>query len=121
MKQKLINDLLIERLKEMKEEKGAPLDEIEAQIGISKGSLSKYINGIHLPNSEVIRKLASYWGVSSDYLLGVSDERNPKLVNADREISQGYLDLIHDAMKSGISESELKGLIEMAKKLKGNG
>jgi transcriptional regulator with XRE-family HTH domain len=75
MKRKIINEKLIERMKELYDERGEPLNVIESAVGISTGSLSKYMSGIHLPNSEVVKRLARYWNVSADYLLGTGDNK----------------------------------------------
>jgi len=118
MKRKIVNQAFIERCNKLKDEKGFTLAAIESEIGVSKGSLSKYMNGIHLPNSDVVRKLADYWDVSSDYLLGSSPERRNELSNG-KTIPIGYVKVIKEAIAAGISEDEFRGLLEMAIKLKG--
>lgn len=116
MKRKIINEVFIERCNLLKE-KNVPLDVIESEIGVSKGSLSKYLNGIHLPNSEVVRKLAKYWNVSSDYLLGSSDSRNIGFSDGNM-IPNGFLKIVQEAISLGISEDEFREIFEMAKKFK---
>lgn len=118
MKRKVINEKFIQRCNDLKDERGFSLDVIEKEIEVSKGSLSKYLNGIHLPNSEVIRKLAQYWEVSSDYLLGVSDTRIIG-VSDGTNLPSGYIEIIKDAIKAGISEDEFREVFEMTKKFKG--
>jgi len=120
MKRKIVNQAFIERCNKLKDEKGFSLEAIEKEIGISKGSLSKYMNGVHLPNSEVVRLLSKYWGVSSDYLLGSSDERNNELSDG-KTLPIGYVSIIEDAIKAGITEDEFRSVLEMAIKFKGKG
>lgn len=117
MKKKIINLVFIERCNKLKDEKGFSLEAIEKEVGTSKGSLSKYMNGKHLPNSEVVRKLAEYWGVSSDYLLGSSPERNNELSDG-KTLPVGYVKIIQEAIEAEISEEEFRELLEMAKKFK---
>lgn len=117
MKKKIVNEIFIERCNSLKNEKGFSLDAIEKDIGVSKGMMSKYMSGDHLPNSEVIRKLSGYWGVSADYLLGSSDDRNNNTVDSN-SIPAGYANIIKDAIKEGITEDEFRELFEMAKKFK---
>ena len=111
MKRKIINQIFIERCNKLKDEKGFSLEAIEKEVGISTGMMSKYMNGIHLPNSEVVRKLSLYWGVSSDYLLGSSSYRN-------NEIPIEFTKIIREAIEVGISEDEFRELLEMAIKFK---
>jgi transcriptional regulator with XRE-family HTH domain len=118
MKKKIINEILIERMNQLKNEGNVPLDEIEKAIGISKGSLSKYMSGTHLPNSEVVRKLSTYWHVSADYLLGSSPDKS--IYSDDGKcIPNTYLDVVNDAIKCGITAEELREVYETAKKFKG--
>lgn len=42
---------------------------VVSELGISSGSITKWKNGT-LPRGETLSKLASYFGVSVDYLLG---------------------------------------------------
>ncbi|MDD5065010.1 MAG: helix-turn-helix transcriptional regulator [Phycisphaerae bacterium] len=117
MKNKVINQVFVERANKLKIEDKMTLDAIEEKINISKGSLSKYMNGLHLPNSEVVKSLAKHWGVSLDYLLGSSDERTNEFVDG-RDIPIGYVNIIKDAIEHGVSEEEFRGLLDMAIKLK---
>jgi transcriptional regulator with XRE-family HTH domain len=118
MKRKIINQAFIERCNKLKGEKGFSLEAIENEIGISKGSMSKYMNGIHLPNSEVVRLLSKYWGVSADYLLGSSDERNNEMSDG-KTIPIGYIKIIQNAIEARITEDEFRDILETAIKFKG--
>ncbi len=42
-------------------------------IGVTKSSLSLYENGDNVPDARTIRKMSEVYGVSADYLLGLSD------------------------------------------------
>lgn len=114
MKNTIVNLKFVERCNELKEERNLTLDEIEREIGIGKGIMSKYMSGKHIPNSEVIRKLSLVFNVTSDYLLGTSDARKDL-----PDLPKGYISIIRDAITAGITETELRDLIEMTKKLKG--
>lgn len=43
---------------------------IAKELGVSTTVLSAYRTGVCLPNAENLLKLADYFGVSTDYLLG---------------------------------------------------
>jgi transcriptional regulator with XRE-family HTH domain len=118
LKKKIVNQTLIDRMNQLNDEGHATLDEIEEAIGISKGSLSKYMNGIHLPNSEVVRKLAKYWKVSADYLLGSSDDRSLYMTDGE-DIPNSYVDVVRETMNAGITAEELKEMVETIKRIKG--
>ena len=121
MKEKLVNIALVERLtmlfNEARENKNLTLEQIEKDVGVSKGALSKYANGIHVPNSEIVRKISNYFNVSADYLLGSSDNRRPDIVRFD-EIPVGYLNVVRIAIEKGITEDPLLSVLEATIKLK---
>lgn len=53
---------------------GLTMEEVAKSIGINRSDISRYERELTKPNSEVVVKLAKYYGVTTDYLLGVSDE-----------------------------------------------
>lgn len=56
------------RLKQLRGDKSQ--EEVAKQIGISRARLSHYETGRSEPDTEIIQKLATYYNVSTDYLLG---------------------------------------------------
>lgn len=48
------------------------------ELGVSRQSVSYYCNGQSSPDWETIAKIARYFGVSSDYLLGLTDVPTPE-------------------------------------------
>ena len=60
-------------LKQLREEKGLVQKELAAVLHVSNGTVSNYENGVHSPNLDILCKIADYYGVSVDYLLGRAD------------------------------------------------
>ena len=58
------------RIKEIRISKGIRQIELAQTLGISQSTLSTWENGRYEPDIAAINKLADYFGVSSDYLLG---------------------------------------------------
>lgn len=69
--------IFTERLKELKEQSGKTQLEIAKAIGITPQAFSYYMNG-RQPPFEILIKIAKYFNVTTDYLLGLSDFRNPE-------------------------------------------
>lgn len=96
------------RLKLLREEKGLYQSDIAKYLGISVPAVGYYENEKRDMSPEVILKLAEYFDVSTDYLLGKSNLRNNKLT----------LDDIDVAFASGIrglnkeNQETLKNIIE---------
>lgn len=66
-----------ERMKELRAEKGKSQAEIGQEIGKSQRGYADYETGKNDTPTKVLRKLADYYEVSTDYLLGRTDKRKP--------------------------------------------
>ena len=70
------------------------------EIGLSSGIISKWKNG-GIPNGETLMKLARYFGVSTDYLLGLS----PYIQINGELVAMEYTDL---ELKKQVAENSAK-------------
>lgn len=64
-----------DNLKRLRKERTLTQKELGAQIGLSKAVISKYENGVGYPTFDVLIRMAQYFGVTTDYLLGVSGNK----------------------------------------------
>lgn len=58
------------RLKELRKEKGLTLDKIQSKTGINRGTYNNYENGKTEPNQKTWQALADFFDVSIPYLQG---------------------------------------------------
>lgn len=66
-----------EKLKDLRVEKGLSPEELAAETGLSKSALGSYETTDHKDISHTsIIALAKFYGVSADYLLGLSENRD---------------------------------------------
>ncbi len=61
------------RLRELRDLRGLTQSDVSSQIGIAQNTYSQYETGKREPDMATLVKLANYFGVSVDYLLGRSD------------------------------------------------
>lgn len=59
-----------EKIKALREERGYMQSYVAVQLGIAPNTLSGYEKNNRKPNSDMIKKLAEFYGVTIDYLLG---------------------------------------------------
>ncbi len=52
-------------------------------LGKSRETISKYEKGEREPGLEVVTRLASHFGVSTDYILGLTDNTNAVTANSE--------------------------------------
>ncbi len=62
-----------ERLKNLRKEKGLSQPQLAKEIGVSKGMISFWENGINEPTITYLIRLCNYFEVSADFLLGLSE------------------------------------------------
>lgn len=81
-------DTISIRLKELRKEKDVMQKDVANFLDISSSAYGFYEQGKRTPTSDIVVKLAKYFDVSTDYLLGKTDERNYHLVQAIARINR---------------------------------
>lgn len=66
-----MHTLFKQRLRELRGNR--TLKEVADSLGISRATLGFYEDGSRKPDIEILYKIAKYYNVSADYLLGISD------------------------------------------------
>ena len=68
---------MIERVMQLIKRSGLSDNAFEKQLHLSQGTVGNWRSGRNKLSMEAIIKLARYFNVSADYLLGLTDERKP--------------------------------------------
>ena len=68
---------MIERLKQLRAEKGISQQELANFLGCNQQSINSYENPGSEPNYQMLAKIADYFSTTVDYLIGHSDIRYP--------------------------------------------
>ena len=66
--------IMAERIKTLRTEKNVGQNLLAKELEISNASISYWENGKQEPSAQAIFKLANYFGVSTDYILGLTDD-----------------------------------------------
>lgn len=61
------------RIKQLREKRGLIQEILAAELGITQQLLSKYERDITLIKVDILKKIAIYFNVTTDYLFGISD------------------------------------------------
>lgn len=64
------------RLKELREEQGFSQYSLANELGIAQSTIGNWEAGKREPNLEMIIRLADFFKVSTDYLLGRTDDKH---------------------------------------------
>ena len=72
---------LFEKIKELCQKRGIPINSLEETLGYSRNTI--YSMKSKKPNAERLQEIADYFNVSTDYLLGRTD--NPNIANSKEQ------------------------------------
>ena len=64
-------EILAQRLSQLREEAKIPRQKAADDLGVTRAALEFYEKGKRTPDVGMIARLAQYYGVSTDYLLGM--------------------------------------------------
>jgi len=67
----------VNRIKQLRKQKGMTQKECATLLQVAHSTFSYWENGTHEPDTDTIKKIADYFGVSIDYLLGNSSNLIP--------------------------------------------
>lgn len=81
------------RLKELRKERNILQKEVGDTVGISQQTLSRYEKDINSVPADALIKLAKYYDVTTDYLLGVSEVKNHFKNQSSRSRNQEFLNI----------------------------
>ena len=101
------NALFPSQLRELRKEKGISQETLARDLGVSKSTIGLYETGDTLPDAKTLHDLAVYFGVSSDWLLGLSKTRS------------NDIDVQKICKKTGLSEHAVTSIIDLVTPLPG--
>ncbi len=98
-----------ERLKALRKDRGDTQETVGKQLNYGYTAISNYESGRNEPSITDIKKIASYFNVSVDYLLCVNDVRNPYLTD---DLSKDFEEFRHlYTMLNDETRAELKNYL----------
>lgn len=98
---------LASRLKAARESKGMSQLYVSDRIKVGNKSISDWERGISEPDAESIGKLAALYGVTTDYLLGLSESKKNELTSDDFTIA-------FSGLSEELTEEQKKQLLDIA-------
>lgn len=100
---------IVERIRALANEQGLSLPNLEVKLGLGNGTISRWSKSA--PNTDKLQKVADFFNVSMDYLLGRSEK--------DDELAGVYFNFAKEAQESGVDPDDIKLALETIRKIKG--
>lgn len=108
-----------DKIKQLREEINMSRSELAQKIGITYYALSKYETNERQPDYDTLKNIANLFNVSTDYLLGRSNIRNPNKFNDIQELSpesqkelEKYIELLKLKDKMNKSSDEMSSALD---------
>ena len=96
------------RIKKLREKRGLIQEILAAELGITQQTLSKYERDITFIKVDILKKIAVYFNVTTDYLLGISDVKRDLLGQMKmNETLDEYYDLIEIYKELDLYDQEM--------------
>ena len=88
--------MFAKRLRVLRSEKNITQAEFAKVIGVAQQTVGSWEKGNSAPNFEILSKIADYFNVSTDYLLG-RETHNPSLSEEQKNLLKAFGELKKDA------------------------
>lgn len=76
-----------ERLKELRTSQALTGAQLGDKLNLTKSGISSYERRGSFPDEVMLKKIADYFNVSTDYLIGVSENKNPIISNETKSFA----------------------------------
>ncbi len=97
-----------DRLRQLRQEQGYTHETLAKALGLSMKQVWRYEAGQSDPTSEVVSRMAVLFGVSADYLLGLSD--SPAMNPAERSLTPRELAVL-TALRRGDKLTAIRAIV----------
>lgn len=71
------------RIRDIRKQNGVTMKELGKAVGVGESTISMYENGKRQPDNTMLMKIADYFSVSVDYLLGRDEQQKKPTVEDD--------------------------------------
>lgn len=106
--------MFAERLRELRKAKGLSQPEFAQAFNIASGTISMWETGKRQPDFDTLQKLAKFFGVTADYLLGSEDEKS----SGAPELKDVYFNFAKRAQDNGLDPADIELILATAERLR---
>lgn len=101
------------RIREMRDILGIKQKQVSSDLNIPPNTFSQYETGKREPDLETVKRIAEYFDVSIDYLLGKTDKKNKPTANNGDELPKEMQEFM--SFYDELDEDRQRKLLEIAR------
>lgn len=106
------------RVKQLREERGLSRNELAKSLNITYAALSKYETDDRFPSEDILSRIADYFEVSVDNLIGRNCTQHINRINGSKEELEKHIEIAKEINE--LDEDDRRFILEMIQKLKKN-
>lgn len=99
---------IVEKIRELANKEGYSLPTLEVKLGLGNGTISRWSKSA--PNTDKLQKVADFFNVSLDYLLGRAEKSD--------ELEGVYFNFAKEAQENDIDPEDIRLAIETIHKIR---
>ena len=104
--------MITKRLRQLRGEAGFSQRVLGEKLGVSQQTVAGWESGRTAPNRRYVARLVDVFGVTSDYLLGISDTRPEPGADSPPIPEHAYLHMARILRSEGITTEDLQSLLQ---------
>lgn len=104
-------------LRALRKEKRLTLVELSEKVNINKTSIARYETGEVEMKADVLQMFASFFNVSTDYLLGKTDDRLPTPTSSPKDQLQGIKLALYNQTEE-LTEEQMEDVLKFVEFIK---
>lgn len=108
--------MLHDRIKSLRTELGLNQPELATRLKVSKQTVSNWENGNRTPDNDMLIKIADYFNVSTDYLLGRTDNPKATVYIEDMKDYNLKIEFDKEVYPDGLRHDDVIRILENLKK-----
>lgn len=102
--------MFAERLNELRKNKGLNQPELAKELNVAKQTVSNWENNNRTPDNEMLIKIANYFDVSLDYLLGRTDNPNYSVLSTNYKGNN--VEIVINSKTNNYSQEQIQTLFD---------
>lgn len=104
------------RVKQLREERSLSQYDLAEKLGVAQSTIGNWEAGKREPNYAMTIKIADFFGVSLDYLVGRTDEKTENIIKAPAKLADVGVESVTKSGSDELTAEEIKAIRRMLKK-----